>query len=160
MSVLSVPVTTIDGRSTTLGDLGAKALLVVNVASKCGLTKQYATLQELQEKYRDQGLVVTGFPCNQFNGQEPGTNAEIQEFCSSTYGVDFPLFDKIEVNGPGRHPLYDALTAVEDAEGIAGDIQWNFEKFVVGADGSIARFRPRTEPDAPEVIAAIIELIA
>ncbi|HCK78546.1 MAG TPA: glutathione peroxidase, partial [Actinobacteria bacterium] len=100
------------------------------------------------------------FPCNQFGSQEPGTEAEIVDFCSTKFHVTFPMFSKIEVNGPGRHPLYDALTAVEDAEGIAGDIQWNFEKFVVGADGSIARFRPRTEPDAPEVIAAIIELIA
>lgn len=160
MSVLDIPVTSIDGTATTLGALDARAYLVVNVASKCGLTPQYTTLQELHSAYADQGLAVVAFPCNQFGGQEPGTNDEIQEFCSTTYNVTFPLFDKVDVNGPDRHALYAELTAVDDAEGVAGDIQWNFEKFVVGADGSIQRFRPRTEPNAPEIVSAIKELLA
>ena len=160
MSVLDIPVTSIDGTATTLGALDARAYLVVNVASKCGLTPQYTTLQELHSAYADQGLAVVAFPCNQFGGQEPGTNDEIQEFCSTTYNVTFPLFDKVEVNGPDRHALYAELTAVDDGEGVAGDIQWNFEKFVVGADGSIQRFRPRTEPNAPEIVTAIKELLA
>lgn len=160
MSVLDIPVTSIDGTATTLGALDARAYLVVNVASKCGLTPQYTTLQELHSAYADQGLAVVAFPCNQFGGQEPGTNDEIQEFCSTTYNVTFPLFDKVEVNGPDRHALYAELTAVDDAEGVAGDIQWNFEKFVVGADGSIQRFRPRTEPNAPEIVTAIKGLLA
>jgi glutathione peroxidase len=143
-----------------LGALDARAYLVVNVASKCGLTPQYTTLQELHSAYADQGLAVVAFPCNQFGGQEPGTNDEIQEFCSTTYNVTFPLFDKVEVNGPDRHALYAELTSVDDGEGVAGDIQWNFEKFVVGADGSIQRFRPRTEPNAPEIVTAIKELLA
>ena len=160
MSVLDIPVTSIDGTATTLGALDARAYLVVNVASKCGLTPQYTTLQELHSAYADQGLAVVAFPCNQFGGQEPGTNDEIQEFCSTTYNVTFPLFDKVDVNGPDRHALYAELTAVDDAEGVAGDIQWNFEKFVVGADGSIQRFRPRTDPNAPEIVTAIKELLA
>ena len=160
MSVLDIPVPSIDGTATTLGALDARAYLVVNVASKCGLTKQYTTLQELHSAYADQGLAVVAFPCNQFGGQEPGTNDEIQEFCSTTYNVTFPLFDKVDVNGPDRHALYAELTAVDDAEGVAGDIQWNFEKFVVGADGSIQRFRPRSEPNAPEIVTAIKELLA
>ena len=160
MSVLDIPVTSIDGTATTLGALDARAYLVVNVASKCGLTPQYTTLQELHSAYADQGLAVVAFPCNQFGGQEPGTNDEIQEFCSTTYNVTFPLFDKVDVNGPDRHALYAELTAVDDAEGVAGDIQWNFEKFVVGADGSIQRFRPRSEPNAPEIVTAIKELLA
>ena len=160
MSVLDIPVTSLDGTATTLGALDARAYLVVNVASKCGLTPQYTTLQELHSAYADQGLAVVAFPCNQFGGQEPGTNDEIQEFCSTTYNVTFPLFDKVDVNGPDRHALYAELTAVDDAEGVDGDIQWNFEKFVVGADGSIQRFRPRTEPNAPEIVTAIKELLA
>jgi glutathione peroxidase len=160
MSVLDIPVSSIDGTATTLGALDARAYLVVNVASKCGLTPQYTTLQELHSAYADQGLAVVAFPCNQFGGQEPGTNDEIQEFCSTTYNVTFPLFDKVDVNGPDRHDLYAELTSVDDGEGVAGDIQWNFEKFVVGADGSIQRFRPRTEPNAPEIVTAIKELLA
>ena len=160
MSVLDIPVTTIAGTATTLGALDARAYLVVNVASKCGLTPQYTTLQDLYSVYADQGLAVVAFPCNQFGGQEPGTNDEIQEFCSATYNVTFPLFDKVDVNGPDRHALYAELTSVDDGEGVAGDIQWNFEKFVVGADGSIQRFRPRTEPNAPEIVTAIKELLA
>ncbi|GLW96955.1 glutathione peroxidase [Microtetraspora sp. NBRC 16547] len=157
MSILEIPVRTLDGTATTLGDLlGGRAALVVNVASKCGLTPQYGGLVRLQDTYGERGFTVVGVPCNQFMGQEPGSAEEIQEFCSTTYGVDFPLLGKTEVNGDGRHPLYASLTEAPDAEGAAGDIQWNFEKFLVdGAGEVVARFRPRTEPEAPEVVAAI-----
>ena len=129
---------------------------MVNVASKCGLTPQYAGLERLHERYAGRGFAVVGFPCNQFGGQEPGTAAEIGEFCSTTYGVTFPMFEKVEVNGPGRHPVYTELTAVPDASGEAGDVQWNFEKFLVGPDGGVlARFRPQTTPEDPALIAAI-----
>jgi glutathione peroxidase len=128
----------------------------VNVASKCGLTPQYAGLEALHEQFADRGFAVVGFPCNQFGGQEPGTAEEIATFCSATYGVSFPMFEKIDVNGADRHPIYTELTATADAEGQAGDIQWNFEKFLVSPDGAvIARFRPMTAPDAPELISAI-----
>nr|WP_281497198.1 glutathione peroxidase [Ornithinimicrobium sp. F0845] len=148
--------TTLDGRPTTLGDYAGRALLLVNVASRCGMTPQYAGLERLQERYGEQGLTVVGFPCNQFNGQEPGTNEEIAQFCASTYGVTFPMMDKVEVNGEGRHPLFDELTRAEDAEGTAGDVGWNFEKWVVGPDGDVvARFRSRVEPESAEVVAAI-----
>jgi len=156
MSVLDIPVRTIDGEQSSLGQYAGKAMLVVNVASKCGLTPQYEGLERLQERYAQQGFTVLGFPCNQFRGQEPGTAEEIKEFCSTTYGVTFPLFEKIEVNGPGRHPVYEELTAVPDAEGKAGDITWNFEKFVIAPDGSIvARFRPQVEPEDPALVAVI-----
>jgi glutathione peroxidase len=126
------------------------------VASKCGLTPQYEGLERLQETYGDKGFAVLGFPCNQFGGQEPGTSDEIATFCSTTYGVSFPMFDKVEVNGEGRDPLYADLTEVTDAEGDAGDIQWNFEKFLVAPGGEVlARFRPMTDPEAPEVKALI-----
>ena len=129
---------------------------MVNVASKCGLTPQYAGLERLHERYAGRGFAVVGFPCNQFGGQEPGTAAEIGEFCSTTYGVTFPMLEKVEVNGPGRHPVYTELTAVPDASGEAGDVQWNFEKFLVGPDGRVlARFRPQTTPEDPALIAAI-----
>jgi len=151
-----IPVNTLAGQPSSLGDLDGKTLLIVNVASKCGLTPQYAGLEALHERYADRGFSVVGFPCNQFGGQEPGSADQIAEFCSMTYGVSFPMFEKIEVNGPGRHPIYDELTATADAEGKAGDIQWNFEKFLVGPDGGvIARFRPLTTPEAPELIEAI-----
>jgi glutathione peroxidase len=152
-----LPVTTLSGEPTTFGALTAgKAALVVNVASKCGLTPQYTQLEALQDELADRGFTVLGFPCNQFGGQEPGSADEIAEFCSTTYGVTFPLSDKIEVNGPGRDPIYARLTEVADAEGAAGDIQWNFEKFLIGPDGAVVgRFRPRTEPDAPELRKAI-----
>ena len=156
MSLHDIPLTTLDGQPGSLGDLAGKTLLVVNVASKCGLTPQYTGLERLQERFADQGFSVVGFPCNQFGGQEPGSAEEISEFCSTTYGVTFPMFSKIEVNGPGRHPVYTELTALADAEGEAGDVQWNFEKFLVGPDGkAVARFRPMTDPEAPEVISAI-----
>jgi glutathione peroxidase len=153
MSLYDIPLKTLSGEDASLADHEGKALLVVNVASKCGLTPQYAGLEELHERYADRGFSVLGFPCNQFFGQEPGTNEEI---CSSTYGVTFPLFDKIEVNGPDRHPLYAELTEQEDAEGKAGDITWNFEKFLVSPDGQIvARFRPQVEPEDPELVSAV-----
>ena len=156
MSVYDFPVNTLTGQPGSLADLSGKTLLVVNVASKCGLTPQYEGLERLHERFSDRGFSVVGFPCNQFGGQEPGTAGEIGEFCSTTYGVTFPMFEKIEVNGPGRHPIYTELTAVPDAGGEAGDIQWNFEKFLVGPDGTVlARFRPMTAPDAPELVSAI-----
>ncbi len=157
MSVIfDTPVKTLDGKPSKLGDHRGKALLVVNVASKCGLTPQYEGLEKLHEEYAARGFSVVGFPCNQFGGQEPGTAEEIKEFCSLTYGVTFPMFEKIEVNGDDRHPIYQELTQVADAEGTSGDIRWNFEKFVISADGSeIKRFSPRVEPYDPSLIAAI-----
>ncbi len=156
MTLYDIPVSTLSGEPGSLGQLAGNALLVVNVASKCGMTPQYAGLERLHERLHDRGFSVVGFPCNQFGGQEPGTAAEIGEFCSATYGVTFPMFEKIEVNGPGRHPVYAELTAVPDAAGEAGDVQWNFEKFLVRPDGTIAgRFRPGTAPDDPELVAVI-----
>jgi glutathione peroxidase len=158
VSLYDIPVHTLNGDPSSLGSLAGKTLLVVNVASKCGLTPQYEGLERLHERFAGQGFAVVGFPCNQFGGQEPGTADEIAEFCSATYGVSFPMFEKIEVNGPERHPVYQELTAVPDAAGEAGDIQWNFEKFLVRPDGTVAaRFRPRTEPDDPAVVTAIEE---
>jgi glutathione peroxidase len=158
VTILDIPVKTLTGQDSSLGAVAApgKTLLVVNVASKCGLTPQYTALEQLHEQFADRGFAVVGFPCNQFGGQEPGSAEEIAEFCSATYGVTFPMFEKIEVNGPGRHAIYDELTAVTDGKGEAGDIQWNFEKFLVRPDGTVAaRFRPRTTPDSDEVVAAI-----
>jgi glutathione peroxidase len=156
VTVYDFPVNSLSGQPGSLRDLAGTTLLVVNVASKCGLTPQYSGLERLHERFADRGFSVVGFPCNQFGGQEPGTAEEIGQFCSATYGVTFPMFEKIEVNGPGRHPIYSELTVVPDAEGEAGDIQWNFEKFLVGPDGTILRrFRPGTDPEDPEVIAAI-----
>ncbi|WP_308212058.1 MULTISPECIES: glutathione peroxidase [Nocardia] len=157
VSIRDIPVRTLSDESTTLADLaGDKVLLVVNVASKCGLTPQYTGLVELQQTYGPRGFSVIGVPCNQFMGQEPGSAEEIQQFCSTTYGVDFPLLEKVEVNGDGRHPLYRELVRTVDAEGEAGAIQWNFEKFLVDRDGKVvARFRPRTEPKDPAVVSAI-----
>lgn len=155
MSLRDIPLTTIDGRETTLAEWSDSVVMVVNVASKCGLTPQYEQLEELQEKYGDRGFTVLGFPCNQFAGQEPGSNEEIAEFCSATYGVKFPLMDKIEVNGKGQHPLYKELKRTRDHLGVSGRILWNFEKFIIGPEGKIERFRPTTKPDDPAVIAAI-----
>jgi glutathione peroxidase len=158
VTIYDIPVKTLSGEDSSLGALAGKTLLVVNVASKCGLTPQYTALEALHARLAGRGFSVVGFPCNQFGGQEPGTTEEIEEFCSMTYGVTFPMFEKIEVNGAGRHPIYDELTSAADASGEAGDVQWNFEKFLLGPDGSVvARFRPRTVPDDPEVIAAIEE---
>ncbi len=160
--LLDLSVTTLAGDRTTFGDFtGGKAALVVNVASKCGLTPQYTKLEALHEELAGRGFTVVGFPCNQFGGQEPGSADEIQEFCSATYGVTFPMSDKIDVNGESRDPIYEQLTSVADETGEAGDIKWNFEKFLVAADGSVvARFGPRTEPDAPEVREAIDAMLA
>ncbi len=154
--IRDIPQNTLDGKPTSLSELAAGATLVVNVASKCGLTPQYTALEKLAEDYRGRGLTVVGVPCNQFMGQEPGTADEIAEFCSSTYGVTFPLLEKTDVNGADRHPLFAELTKAPDAAGEAGDVQWNFEKFLVSPDGEVVnRFRPRTEPDAAEMIDAI-----
>jgi glutathione peroxidase len=155
MALIDEPIHTLQGEPTSLGALGATTVLAVNVASKCGLTPQYTGLEQLQTTYGDQGFTVVGFPCNQFGAQEPGTAEEIETFCSTTYGVSFPMMEKIEVNGDGRHPIYDELTSVADAEGHSGDIRWNFEKFLIAADGTITRFSPMTAPDDPALIAAI-----
>ncbi|PZG16143.1 glutathione peroxidase [Nonomuraea aridisoli] len=161
MTLNDIPLRTLADAPTTLGELTAgKAALIVNVASRCGLTPQYAGLVELQRSYGPRGFTVIGMPCNQFAGQEPGTAEEIRQFCAATYGVDFPLLAKADVNGPDRHPLYERLTQAPDAGGEAGDVQWNFEKFLVDRDGRVvARFRPRTTPDDPAVIAAIEKLL-
>lgn len=150
--------TALDG--SALPDTDGQTVLVVNVASKCGLTPQYEGLERLQKRFGGSAFTVLGVPCNQFMGQEPGTPEEIAEFCSATYGVTFPLTEKIDVNGDARHRLYTELTAVADASGDAGDVQWNFEKFLVGADGSVTRFRPTVDPEADEIIAAIESTIA
>ncbi|GAA3071749.1 glutathione peroxidase [Pseudonocardia yunnanensis] len=156
MALYDTPIAALNGESFDLEALRGRAVLVVNVASKCGLTPQYTGLEELQERYADKGFTVLGVPCNQFGGQEPGTAEEIATFCSATYGVTFPLTEKIDVNGDTRHPLYSELTTTPDAEGAAGDVQWNFEKFLLGTDGTVLRrFRPRTEPTSPEVTEAI-----
>lgn len=156
MSIHDISVDTIDGDTTTLGAYKGKALLLVNVASQCGLTPQYVGLEKLHETYGERGFEVLGFPCNQFGAQEPGTHEEIKEFCAVNYAVQFPLFAKLEVNGDGQHPLYSELNKTSDAEGKSGDIQWNFEKFLVSPEGEIVgRFRPMTDPEAPELVAAI-----
>ncbi|WP_298183125.1 glutathione peroxidase [Saccharomonospora sp.] len=161
MALTDIELRTLSGEPATLAGLGAKALLVVNVASKCGLTPQYEGLERLHRRYADRGFAVVGFPCNQFAGQEPGTAEEIAQFCSTTYGVSFPMFAKIDVNGPNRHPVYAELTRHPDADGEAGDVQWNFEKFLVTGQGSVlARFRPRTEPEANEIATAVEAALA
>jgi glutathione peroxidase len=158
-SIHPIAVKDIDGKETSLKDYKGKVLLVVNVASKCGLTPQYKGLEALQQKYKDQGFTVLAFPCNQFGGQEPGSNKEIKEFCSSQYHVSFPLFDKVDVNGPNRHPLYVALAGKDSA--FPGDIKWNFGKFLVGRDGKILkRFEPKTAPESAEVKEAIEAALA
>ncbi|MGW2325962.1 glutathione peroxidase [Streptomyces sp. NPDC001700] len=156
MSLYDIPLRTLSGEPTTLGVHQGAAVLVVNVASKCGLTPQYEGLERLQQRYAGRGFTVLGVPCNQFAGQEPGTAEEIGTFCSATYGVSFPLLEKSDVNGEQRHPLYAELTRAADAAGEAGDVQWNFEKFLVSPQGEVVgRFRPRTEPEAAEVVGAI-----
>jgi glutathione peroxidase len=160
VSLYDIPLRTLSGEPSSLAAHRGRALLLVNVASKCGLTPQYEGLERLQQRYAERGFTVLGFPCNQFAGQEPGTAEEIREFCSTTYGVSFPLFGKVEVNGEGRHPLFAELTQVADASGAAGDVQWNFEKWLVSPEGEpVARFRPRTEPEAEEVVAAVEALL-
>ncbi|UQI45402.1 glutathione peroxidase [Streptomyces sp. HU2014] len=156
MSLYDIPLRTLSGEPASLADHRGKALLVVNVASKCGLTPQYEGLERLQQRYAARGFTVLGFPSNQFAGQEPGSAEEIATFCSATYGVSFPLFEKADVNGDGRHPLYTELTRTRDAAGEAGDVQWNFEKFLLSPEGEVVgRFRPRVEPEADEVVRAI-----
>jgi glutathione peroxidase len=156
MSIWEVPLRTLDGRETTLAEHAGEALLIVNVASRCGLTPQYGALERLHETYADRGFSVLGFPCNQFGGQEPGGAEEIQAFCSTTYGVTFPMYEKVDVNGEHRHPVYAELTRTPDAAGAAGDVRWNFEKFLVTPDGDVAaRFRPQVTPDDPAVIGAV-----
>jgi glutathione peroxidase len=146
----------LDGSPLDLDEIKGKAALIVNVASRCGLTPQYATLEAIHERYRDRGFTVLGVPCNQFGQQEPGSPEEIATFCSVTYGVTFPMTEKVEVNGDRRHPLYQQLTTTPDAAGEAGDIQWNFEKFLVSPEGQVvARFRPTVTPDSDEVVSAI-----
>ena len=155
----NIAVKDIDHKDTSLGAYQGKVLLVVNVASKCGFTPQYTALQAVYEKYKDKGLVILGFPCNQFGSQEPGTDEQIKLFCSTKYNVTFPLFDKLEVNGANRHPLYTALAGSDSP--FSGDIKWNFTKFLIGRDGTILkRFDSKTTPDSPEVTAAIEAALA
>lgn len=156
MSVFDVEINALGDGPAELGQYRGNAMLVVNVASQCGLTPQYAGLQALAEAYAERGLVVLGVPCNQFGNQEPGTDAEIAQFCETGYRVTFPMTEKVEVNGDNRHPLYQRLAGAMDADGYAGDIRWNFEKFLVAPDGTVvARFHPRTEPQAPALLAAV-----
>ncbi len=156
MSLYDTEINSLDGTSGRLAEQKGKVTLMVNVASKCGLTPQYTGLEKLQETYADRGFSVLGFPCNQFGAQEPGSPDEIATFCSTTYGVTFPMFEKIDVNGDARHPLYAELEQTADGEGHTGDIRWNFEKFLVSRDGDvIARFNPTVEPEAPELVEAI-----
>ncbi|WP_329562383.1 glutathione peroxidase [Kitasatospora sp. NBC_01266] len=156
MPLADIPLQTLAGQPTSLAEFAGKAVLLVNVASKCGLTPQYTGLEELQKHYAERGFTVLGVPCNQFGGQEPGSAEEIQTFCAVNYGVSFPLLAKIEVNGDGRHPLYQELTGLADGSGEAGDVQWNFEKFLISPAGTaVGRFRPRTTPDDAELVAAI-----
>lgn len=158
-SLEDIPLKDIDGKDTSLKPYQGKVVLVVNVASHCGYTPQYQGLETIYEKYKEKGLVVVGFPCNQFGAQEPGTAQEIKTFCSSKYNVTFPLFSKIEVNGPNRHPLYVALAGKDSP--FPGDIKWNFSKFLIGRDGKILnRFEPGTKPESPELTAAIDSALA
>lgn len=158
-SIHDIKLKDIDGKDVSMSAYKGKVLLIVNVASKCGFTKQYSGLEAAWQKYKDKGLVVLGFPCNQFGGQEPGTNEEIKQFCTSKFNVTFPMFDKIDVNGVSRHPLYTALTGTESP--FPGSIRWNFSKFLVGKDGKILkRFESKVAPDAPEMTRAIEEALA
>jgi glutathione peroxidase len=161
MNLHHVKIARLDGTPATLGEItGGGPALVVNVASQCGLTPQYTALEELHGRYAGRGFTVVGVPCNQFGAQEPGSPEEIAAFCSTSYGVSFPLTEKIEVNGEHRHELYDALVEVPDQEGRAGDVQWNFEKFLVDGDGAVvARFAPTVVPDDPRVVAALEQLL-
>jgi glutathione peroxidase len=154
--IWDIPLKTVQGKDAKLSDFKGKEIMVVNVASQCGNTPQYAVLEALQKKYESKGFTVVGFPCNQFGQQEPGSSQEIATFCASNYGITFPIFEKIEVNGPGRSDIYKALTPIADESGHSGDIRWNFEKFVISADGTkVTRLAPKTQPDDPKVIAAI-----
>jgi glutathione peroxidase len=160
MSIYDVPLRSLDGGEASLRDYEGKVLLIVNVASKCGLTPQYTGLEQLHEKFAERGFAVLGFPCNQFGEQEPGSAEEIATFCSSSYGVTFPLFEKNDVNGPDRQPLYDVLTPLADSEGNTGDIRWNFEKFLIDRNGApVQRFSPLTEPESDELVESIEKLL-
>ena len=154
MTLDAIPITTIDGKTTDLAAYSAKVKLIVNVASRCGLSPQYEKLEALQRTFGDRGFTVLGFPSNQFL-QELGTEDAIKEYCSVTWGVTFPMFERVKVNGKSRHPLYTELTKTPDADGKAGRVKWNFEKFLVTPDGSVHRFRPKVEPDAPEIVKLI-----
>jgi glutathione peroxidase len=157
MSLFDAPIARLDGSPGTLGDLtGRRTTLLVNVASRCGLTPQYTGLERLHEQYADRGFTVVGVPCNQFGGQEPGSSEEIAEFCSATYGVTFPMTEKVDVNGPDRHEIYRGLVDTPDGRGRTGDIAWNFEKFLIDSAGSVvARFDPGVEPEDPDLVASI-----
>jgi len=160
MTIYDLTAKSIDGEERPLRDYQGKVLLVVNVASQCGLTPHYAGLEELYESFRDRGLVVLGFPCNQFGSQEPGSEGEIKKFCETRFGVTFPMFAKVDVNGPQRHPLYALLTEQATEPDGPGDIQWNFAKFLVDRSGNVAaRFAPATKPVSDEIVAAIEKLL-
>jgi glutathione peroxidase len=151
-----IPLKTLEGDPATLAEHKGKTLLIVNVASRCGFTPQYEGLQAMYERYQDRGFEILGFPCNQFLGQEPGTSEDIREFCSTSYGVSFPLFRKLDVNGPDRHPVYEILTQLPDDKGVAGDVQWNFEKFLVSSTGEVVgRFRTMVKPEDPVLVEAV-----
>ena len=155
-SIFEQTIASLDGKPSKLADHKGKAILLVNVASECGLTPQYETLEELQKTYGCKGFTVLGVQCNQIGGQEPGTHKEISTFCTKNYGVTFPMTEKVEVNGEGRHPIYDVLTKTPDQKGKDGDVQWNFEKFLISSDGkTVSRFRPKTVPNDPVILAAI-----
>lgn len=154
-AIRDIEFTAADGTTHTLAQYGDQLLLIVNVASKCGLTPQYEQLEQLQREYGDRGFTVLGFPCNQFMGQEPGSMEEILDYCATTWGVSFPVFDKVKVNGPGAAPLYKALKKAKDAEGQFGPVLWNFEKFVLTPDDTVHRFRPTTKPDDPAIVEVI-----
>ena len=161
MSILDAPIGRLDGSAATLGDITAgRPALLVNVASKCGLTPQYTALEQIHERYANRGFTVVGVPCNQFGGQEPGSADEIAEFCSATYGVTFPMTEKVEVNGDDRHPVYDELVRTPNETGEAGDVQWNFEKFLVAADGAVlARYSATVVPDDERITSAIEAIV-
>jgi glutathione peroxidase len=160
MSVYDSDIAALDGSELGLPGFKGRATLIVNVASKCGLTPQYEGLERLHERYAGRGFSVLGVPCNQFGEQEPGSPGEIATFCSTTYGVTFPMTEKVEVNGDGRHALYGQLTSAADAEGNAGDIQWNFEKFLISPEGEVvARFRPMVDPEADELTTAVEKVL-
>jgi glutathione peroxidase len=155
MSIYETPIKTLAGEPSSLEPFQGETILIVNVASKCGLTPQYEGLENLQKEYEARGFSVVGFPCNQFGEQEPGTAEEIQTFCSTTYGVTFPMFEKIDVNGANQSPIYAELKKVPDEDGYTGDVRWNFEKFLVGKNGTVMRFAPQVTPDDPKLKVAI-----
>lgn len=159
VDVREIPFLTAEGEWAKLSDFGSDCVLVVNVASRCGLTPQYEQLEQLQKEYGEQGFTVVGFPCNQFLGQEPGSIEEIVSYCATSWGISFPINDKIKVNGRGSAELYKALKASKDSAGLAGPVMWNFEKFLVCPDGSVKRFRPKTEPKDPAIVTAIEEAL-